>query len=243
MSLYCRAMAKALSTWKVFPHGPLEQLDENLWRVEQKIPKTPLWRVMVVARTSDRKLVIHNGIALDDASMKAIEALGEPAFLLVPNGFHRLDARIYKDRYPSIKVVTPRGSRTRVEEVVPVDLTSEQFPGDESVSIETLDGTGEQEGALITRAGGKTSVTLNDAVFNMPHQPGPKGFVLKVIGSSGGPKVTRIARLFLIKDKKAFRAHLERLADLPGLTRIVVSHHETIAVDPAGTLRRVAATV
>ena len=46
----------------------------------------------------------------------------------------------------------------------------------------------------------------------------------------------------LIADKKAFRAHLERLADLPGLARNV-SHHETIDHDPAGTLRAVAATL
>jgi hypothetical protein len=236
-------MAKALSTWKVFPHGPFEQIDDNLWRVEQKMPKMPLWRVMAVARMTDGRLVIHNGIALDDPAMKAIEALGDPAFLLVPNGYHRLDARIYKDRYPNLRVVAPRGSRAKVEEVVPVDLTYEQFPGDESVRLETLDGTGEQEGAVIVRSGGKTSVIFNDAVFNMPHQPGVEGFVIKMIGSSGGPKITRVARLFLVKDRKSFRAHLERLADLPGLTHILVSHHETIATDPAGTLRRVAATI
>jgi hypothetical protein len=236
-------MAKALSTWKVFPHGPFEQIDDNLWRVEQKMPKMPLWRVMAVARMNDGRLVIHNGIALDDPSMKAIEALGDPAFLLVPNGYHRLDARIYKDRYPGLKVVAPRGARAKVEEVVPVDLTYEQFPGDESVRLETLEGTGEQEGAVLVRSGGKTSLIFNDAVFNMPHQPGFNGFVIKMIGSSGGPKITRIARLFLVKDKKSFRAHLERLADLPGLTRILVSHHETIVDDPGGTLRRVAATI
>ncbi|MCS6900713.1 MAG: hypothetical protein RMJ98_11135 [Myxococcales bacterium] len=236
-------MAKALSSWKVFPHGPFEQIDANLWRVEQKMPKMPLWRVMAVARMTDGRLVIHNGIALDDPSMKAIEALGDPAFLLVPNGYHRLDARIYKDRYPNLRVVAPRGSRAKVEEVVPVDLTYEQFPGDESVRLETLEGTGEQEGVVIVCSGGKTSVILNDVVFNMPHQPGFEGLIIKLIGSSGGPKITRIARLLLVKNSRAFRAHLERLAALPGLNRVLVSHHETITHDPAGALRRVAATL
>lgn len=48
---------------------------------------------------------------------------------------------------------------------------------------------------------------------------------------------------FVISDAKAFRTHLERLADLPRFERIVVSHHVTIDQDPAGTLRAVAATL
>lgn len=236
-------MAKALTHWKVFPHEPLEKLEDNLWRVEQTIPNMPMKRVMTVARTGNGKLLIHNGIALEEGAMKALEAAGEPAYLLVPNGFHRLDARIFKERYPSLKVVAPRGSRAKVEEVVPVDLTYEQFPGDDGVRLETLDGVGEQEGALIVRSGENTSLVLNDAVFNMPHQPGLKGAVIRMVGSTGGPKITRVARLFLIKDNGALRAHLERLASLPGLRRVIVSHHETITDDPAGTLRRVAASL
>lgn len=64
-----------------------------------------------------------------------------------------------------------------------------------------------------------------------------------VTGSTGGPRVSRIMRTFVIADSRAFRGHLERLADLPQLQRIVVSHHETIDQDPAGTLRAVAATL
>jgi len=73
---------------------------------------------------------------------------------------------------------------------------------------------------------------------------GFSGFVFKhVTRSSGGPRVSRIARLFLVKDKAAFRAHLERLASTKDLRRVIVSHHETITEDPAGALRAVAATL
>jgi hypothetical protein len=46
-----------------------------------------------------------------------------------------------------------------------------------------------------------------------------------------------------MKDRRALRASLERLADLPDLKRIVVSHHRTIGEDAAATLRAVAATL
>jgi hypothetical protein len=115
---------------------------------------------------------------------------------------------------------------------------------DGAVELQVLDGTKQREGAMIVRAGGDTSLVLNDVVFNMPHISGFAGFILRrVTASTGGPRVSRVAKWLVVADKPAFRAHLERLADLPGLARVVVSHHLTITGDPAGTLRRVAAAM
>jgi len=51
-----------------------------------------LKRTMTVARLTDGRLVIHNGIAIADIQLRQLGALGTPAFLIVPNGFHREDA-------------------------------------------------------------------------------------------------------------------------------------------------------
>ena len=101
---------------------------------------------------------------------------------------------------------------------------------------------------MIVRDADGTTVVLNDIVFNMPHAPGVQGFVLKnITGSSGGIKITRIARLFLIADQAAARAHLARLAALPDLRRVIVSHHEVIdrehGHEPGRALAEVAATL
>ena len=86
------------------------------------------------------------------------------------------------------------------------------------------------------------TLVMNDALFNMPHRSGVPGFILRhVTQSSGGPRVSRLIRLFMLKDSAAFRANLERLAKLPGLRRIVVAHHETIENSPADALRQAAA--
>ena len=61
-----------------------------------------------------------------------------------------------------------------------------------------------------------------------------------VTGSTGGPRVTRLFRVMAVKDKAAFKADLGRLAETPGLVRIVVSHHEPIVDRPADVLRRIA---
>ncbi len=234
----------AAEIWKVLPHGPLEKLAENVWRVEAGLPGMPLKRVMTVARRADGRLVIHNGIALEDAAMKELERLGEPAFLVVPNGYHRMDAPGYKARYPEIVVLCPKGARAKVEQVVRVDGDYGSYPADDDVRLEHVAGVGEAEGAMTVRSEDGVTLVLNDLVFNMPHAPGFTGFVFKhLTASSGGPKLSRVVRWFLIKDGAAVRGELERLAATPDLCRVIVSHHETITEDPARVLREVAATL
>jgi hypothetical protein len=238
------ARPKVHTRWTVLPHKPIERLSERLWRIEGALPGMPLQRVMTVARRGDGGMVVHNAIAVDDAALGALEALGPVAAIVVPSGYHRLDAGVYHDRYPGARVICPRGARTKVEQVVPVTGGYEDEPADPAVALETLDGTAASEGAMIVRDGDGVSVVLNDIVFNMPHQGGVTGFMLRwITASTGGPRVSRIARWFLAKDKPALRNHLERLAGTPGLRRIVVSHHEVIDRDPARVLRDVAATL
>jgi len=237
-------MSTTSTAWRVLPHRPLEQLSERVWRLEGDLPNMPMKRVMTIARRGDGGLVVHNAIAADAPAMAAIAALGEIRLILVPSGFHRLDARVFHERFPAAQVVCPAGARAKVAQIVPVNATYDEAPSDATVALETIDGTKAREGAMLVRDRDGTTLVLNDLVFNMPHVPGAQGFVLKhVMGSSGGPKVTRIARLFLIADKPAVRAHLTRLAALPGLRRVIVSHHETIDREPARVLADVAATL
>ena len=221
------AMAKAFDEWKVLPHGPIERLAENLWRVEGSLPRMSLKRVMTVARRADGRLVVHAAIALEESAIREIEAWGPPAFLLVPNGFHRLDARAYKKRYPDIRVLAPSGSRRKVEEVMPIDGTYDDFPPDEAVRLERLAGIRDAEGALIVRSADGVTVVLNDLVFNMDRKRDPLGFLFTtLLGSAPGPRISRLVRLLMVRDRPALRADLERLAATPGLTRLVVSHEK-----------------
>ncbi len=235
-------MAKAHTTWTVLPHGPIEKLSDRLWRIEGKLD--PMRRVMAIAKRADDSLVVHNGIALADREMAEIDAFGKIRTILVPNGYHRLDAKVFAHRYPEARVLCPAGAKNKVEQVVSVTGSYDDFGADAHVELVTLRGTKEREGVMIVKGADGTSLVFNDAIFNMPHVAGFTGFVLRrVTGSTGGPKVSRVMTWLVIADKPAFRAHLEELAKLPGLKRIVVSHHETIIDDPAGTLARAAAAV
>ncbi len=237
-------MAKAHDTWKVLPHRPIAQLTENLWRVEGKLENMPLRRVMTLARRGDGGVVVHNAMALDDASMAQIDAWGPVTALIVPNGYHRLDARVFKERYPQARVYCPRGATKKVSEVVAVDAAYEDFPADPAIELHTLDGVKEQEGVMLVRSADGVTVVFNDAVFNMPHGRGFTGWIFRhVTQSTGGPRVSRLFRLAVLKDRAAFRAHLERLADTPNLRRMIVSHQDMVEGDAAAAVRQAASTV
>lgn len=220
-------MAKAHSDWKVLSHEPVQQLAENLRWVSGALPGMSLKRTMTVARLADGRLVIHNAIALDEASMAALEAWGTPSFLIVPNGWHRLDAPAYKARYPQLRVYGPRGSRKKIEEVLPLDGTCEDFPAGESVTFEPLNGVAKSEAAMLVRSSDGVTLVLTDAMFNMDRKRDVFGFLFTTaLGSAPGPRVSRLAKLAFIKDKKALRADLERFAELPGLVRVIVAHEK-----------------
>ncbi len=235
-------MEKAHSAWKVLAHGPIERLSENLWWVQGTLPGMSLKRVMVVVRLEDGRLLIHNGIALEDGAMRQIEDWGSPAFLVVPSATHRLDAPAYKARYPGLQVIAPRGARQSIEEVLPVDLVYEEVPPLPQATFRPLRGVADAEGVLVVDSPDGVTVVLNDAVFNMDRKRDILGFLFtSVLGSAPGPRVSRFAKLTLVKDKSALKSDLEQLAATPRLQRLIVAHEKVASgPDAAEALRRAA---
>lgn len=225
--------------WPVLPHGPLEPLSDNLWRVVGDLPNMPLKRVMVVVRMSTGRLLVHGAMCLREDAMKELERLGEPAVMLVPSGYHRMDAPRYARRYPAMRVFCPAGAVERVAKVVRVDGSYEDFEGDPAVRLDHVDGIGDKEGVVHVRSRDGVTLVFNDIVFNMPH----RSWILRVIGSSGGPLVSKTARFFLVKDPRALARRFVALAATPDLVRVMVAHEDTITDDPAGVLRGLALTL
>lgn len=79
---------------------------------------------------------------------------------------------------------------------------------------------------MVVRSRDGVSVVLNEIVFNLPR---PEGFLersaMRLLGLGPGPRVTKAVKADIVDDPEALRADLEHLATLPGLVRLVVSHH------------------
>lgn len=230
--------------WTVLPHGPLTRVDDGILTVTGQIqmPLVDLQRRMTVVRLADRGLVIYSAIALDEAQMAQIEVLGPPRYLIVPGDAHRLDAKVFKQRYPALTVIAPQGARKRVAEAVTVDATSADF-GDPSVTLQTVAGTGGHEAALLVRRGDGDTLILNDLIANLRRQGGLEGWLLHMMGFGGdAPEIPAVTRLLMLEHKDAVRRQLLEWAANPKLRRILVSHGEPIE-KPAGVLRKLADTL
>lgn len=237
-------MAKADATWKVFDHSPILALADNLWWVSGSLPSMSLRRTMTVIRLHDGRLVVHNPIAMDDASMARLDAWGSVDLVVVPNAYHRLDSARFKARYPNARFAAPSGSKKKIEEVVAIDLTFDQYQdGDTSLRFESLDGVADREGALVVESNDGVSIILNDAMFNMDKKSDFMGnLVTTVLGSAPGPRVSRLAKLALVADRKALRAKFEGFAQIPHLQRVIVAHEKIAVGDAASASLRKAAT-
>lgn len=231
--------------WKVRPHGKLSRLDDGILTVVGEIgmPLGTFPRRMTLVRLSDGRLVIWSAIALDEKEMATLEAFGRPAFLIVPNDHHRLDAKAWKERYPQLQVIAPKGARAKIEEVVPVDTTKPDF-GDPDVQFMTVPGTTDREAALIVGTQNGTTLVLNDLVGNIRYASGLGGWFLRLARFAGNrAQIPRPVRLTMVKDVNALRAQLRRWAELASLKRIVVSHGEPIEANPQQTLRELAGSL
>jgi hypothetical protein len=232
-------MAKCFTTWTVLPHEPLEKHSENLWSVSGNMPGGNQRR-MAIARRADGKLVIHNPIALNDAGMAQLEAFGKPAFLVVPNAFHRMDSIIYKQRYPEISVLCPQTARKKVSQVVEVAGHLDEMPKDANVELFHLRGMNQREGAIRVRGKDGSGLVFNDTLLNLEPKGGVAGFFMAPTGTLSVP---RFARWMMMKNGAELKAHLEELAASPSLSHVVPGHGAVIGSGAVTTLNQAAARV
>jgi len=238
-------MSAVTRAWKVHPHGQLMQVNENILTVTGTIlmPAGRLPRRMTVVKLAHGELIIFSAMSLADDQMNVLESFGTPAYMIVPNDHHRLDAQSWKERYPAIRVIAPSGARSKVEKLLLVDATFGDF-GDRSVRFLPVPGTAEKEAALEVHGSEGMTLILNDLVGNIRGARGFTGWFLKLMGFAGDePHIPMPIRRAMISSRGAVREQLLTWAAVPSLRRILVSHGEPIEHDPRGALLRLAQTL
>jgi hypothetical protein len=234
-------MTAPFEKWTVLPHGKLTRLNERIVTVvgELKMPLLKLPRRMTVVRLQSGELAIFSAIALQEPDMAELEALGRPAFLIVPSERHRLDAPGYAKRYPTITVVAPSAGSGKIAEVVRVTTSTPDF-GDPSVRYVEIAG----DSALEVDGQDGLTLVVNDLIGDIHGESGIGGWLLRVMGFAGDdPHVPGPVKLTLGKHKREVAQQFRRWAERDDLRRIIVSHGDSIESDPRGVLRTLAASI
>ncbi len=221
----------------VHPHGPLQQIAGNTWQVTGSLSKGHVPRNMVVHRMPNGGLWLHSVIALDEKRMAELVALGRPEILVVPSGLHRLDAAVYKERFPPLQVLCPAASRGEVAKKVAVDGICEEVLPARGILVIRADGLKDTELAYVLSAPEGKVLVVTDMLFNLPRLPGIDGWLLHWIGSTGFFGITVIGRLFLLKNKRRFAEWLTQMSGMPGLYAISVAHGDAVVGNAGEALR------
>ena len=236
-------MQDTLSEWTVMPHGRLVEIDQGLLTVagEIKMPLGAFPRRMTVVGLRGGRTAIFSAISLDEPEMKRIEALGKPTGLIVPGDHHRLDARVWTERYPGITVLAPPGAAEAVNEVVFVDATQDILD-DPAVRFIVVPGVDGHEAALMVRRPEGSTLIVNDIIGHVVHPHGVGAQIMARLFGFGvsGPRIPRPVKSRIVKDPRALAAQFRMWAADPDLVRIIVSHGDPIERQPAAVLNALA---
>lgn len=232
-------MSRTPRPWTVSPHGPILKLEENLWVVEGQVP-TPggIKRRMAVVRREDGTLLFFHAMPLEDAAMAEIAAWGRPTTLVLGHDQHAIDADPFAKRLglaiygpgPNLDKLRARG--------LEIAGSLADLPADPNIRFEEVEGTKTGEAVGVVASGDRVSLLFADCCQNSP--PDGMMFPLRALGFAGGPKVVPMFRFLFMSDRARLRAHLERLAALPGLARLVPFHGSVVDVEPSAALRKAA---
>jgi hypothetical protein len=177
-------------------------------------------------------------VPLDNAALAEVRAWGKPAILIIPHHLHAIDAHPFQAKL-GVSVFTSKQAVDKVRAIVDVAGTLEDLPRDPALRCEPLAGTKFGEAAYVVWSGARASLVFCDAIMNARRGSGFAGFVFDMLGATGQePKISWMYRMRAVRDTAALKHDLLRLADTPGLVRVVPSHGEIVERDPAGAIRR-----
>ena len=220
----------------IYPHGQLTEIAPSLWQVEGSLPM-PLKRNMTVFRLGGDCLLLYSVVAMHEAGMAALEALGKPAILVVPHPMHVMDVPFYKERYPHLRVIAAPDAQARLGTTVKADATPEEAFPSLGLRWRTVPGLRFTETVLdLDLPGGGRAMVVTDIIGGEMQG----GLMQRLLGPPGGSGVARIVKFRQISDKQAVRGFLRESARSDGLSTIAVAHGRPIVGDVRAALERFA---
>jgi hypothetical protein len=228
-----------MSEHRIFPHGDPVALAPNLWQVTGSLP-FPLKRNMTIYRLPNGKLVLYSVVALDDGGMKKLEALGEPAYIVVPHALHVMDAPFYRRRYPEARMLAEADAQKRVR--CDVDATTQEGLKElaaSGVRTRIVPGMRFDEVVLDLDIEGGRAIVVTDVATR---GAGPKdNFAMRLLGPPGPFGTPRIVKFRQVKDKRAIAGFFTELAGSADIAMVAASHGPPLVADCSAAFREAAA--
>jgi hypothetical protein len=211
----------------LYPHGSVSFVDDGLFVVAGRWKHSAFERKMTVFLLASGEVAVHSAIAMDEAGMAALEAVGRPSWILVPNSLHASDASWYADRYPGARVLVPAAARVKLfEKIHRIDGSiDEDWPDPSRSEVEIVPLAGTRIGEIAFVHGPSRTLVLTDAVFHYRDRdlPFASRTFMRLNRAYGRFGPSRIFTSFVITDQDAFHASIEALLE-HDFNRVIMSH-------------------
>lgn len=194
---------------------------------------------MTVVRLVNGKLLVHSPISLDDELAKAVDALGEVAYVVAPNRMHHLFFGPCAERYRHAKTFGPPGLAEKMPGLRIDSVLRDEAPDEWAFEIEqvVVHGAPKMSEVVLYHKPTKTLI-VSDLFFNIVH---PANFATKVLLTFMGTR-GKLARSrgwsMVMEDKSVFESSVHKVLAFDFDTLIMA--HGDVVTKNAGEKARAA---
>lgn len=191
---------------------------------------------MTVVRLSGGGLFVHSPVALDDETMRRVDALGEVRAIVAPSLFHHLHVRAWMDAYPRALFACCPGLEWKRPDLpfstVLADAPHPVWAGE----IEQVYFSARRENEVVFFVPRRRLMICADALLNLStHDYASTRAVARLMGNTA-PGVGHLERV-MIRDRGLARRQVDRILawDAGG---VVLSHGAVLDRDGRGAVQR-----
>jgi hypothetical protein len=215
-----------------------EEVSGQIWVQERSVwyGGVRLRSRTTIVKMRDGKLLVHSPGETTAEACRELDALGEVAWIVVPNKFHHLETPALKEKYPSAKVVGPASALARNPAVV-LDY---ELPDPEVRSQLTefrllpLAGVPFLDETLFFHEPSQTLIAADLLMCGSPKDHFTWRWASRIYSQYGKYKLPPDVRS-RTKPSEELKSSLGELRKLP-IQRILVAHSDAIQEQPLETL-------
>jgi len=206
----------------------LRNLAPNLWVAERplKLVVGDIGARMSIIRLADDGLFLHSPVQLDDATRRALDALGPVRAVAAPSKVHHFFVGDYISAYPQARIYGAPGLAEKRPDLKFHDVLRDESPWPDEIALHLFAGAPYINEVVFFHPASRT-LLLTDLAFNVPQDKVARARIFYwLVGAAGRFGPHRMVRL-MIRNRRAARVSVDRILQWD-FNRVIVSHGDVL---------------